>query len=205
MSSCRMQKPEVSYFRARLRTALRRRGNIQILYLSAHGDADQFCFDNKATSSVSYKTLGEILDQYLHADSYVHVIFGSCGAMAEKYRIEKLMPKQVYCVSGFTKEPTATDVAGHLVSVIEDDVSLFQKLSKRNSTICNGNTPLDSFSAELRRRWSAILKRHKENPIRSVLGSGGGTLVTATRDTHGRWRRRTTACMVASPAAGSVP
>lgn len=122
MSPCRIQRPDVSYLRARLRAALRRRGNLQILYLSAHGDKDQFCFDNKATSCVSYKTLGAMLGRYLRADDCVHVIFGSCGAMSPRYRVERAMPKQVYCVSGFTKEPTATDVSAHMASVIEDTV-----------------------------------------------------------------------------------
>lgn len=205
MSSCRIQRPDVSYLRDRLRTAIRQRGNLQILYLSAHGNKDQLCFDNKATSSVSYKTLGEFLGRYLRAGRSVHVILGSCGAMSEQYRIERVMPKQVYCISGFTQEPTAMDVSAHMVSVIEDDVSLFQQISKSNAAICNGRTPFDSLSANVRPRWLEILKRHKENPLRRVLGSGGGTLIMAKRDTRGNWRRRTITCMATPPAAGLTP
>ena len=194
MSPCRIRQPDVLTFQARLRTALKWRDNLQILYLSAHGSENQFCYDRNITSSVTYSSISQMLAKYLHPDNCVHVIFGSCGAMSPTHRIERCMPNQVHCVSGFTKEPTAADVSALLASIIEGDVSLFQKLSKCNVRICKDGISPEVATNSLTRRWNSILQRHKENPLRRVLGTGGEQVVTVKRNVRGHWHRRTTAC-----------
>jgi hypothetical protein len=106
-------------------------------------------------------------------------------------KIEELMPKTVYAVSGFTHCPRATDVAALVASNVEDDAKLFQKVVQSNRRAVIDQNPPQHISESARHLWESVLRHHRENPISNVQNGSGYSVVQAKR-VAGRdyWRRR---------------
>ena len=190
IAELRISNSSLNAMRRELTCFLRRHANLQLLYFSCHGNEDGFSFDERGDPTIPYSEFGEMLNSALSRHDCVHIVFGSCLAMASSICIEQYMPRSIYAVSGFTGCPKATDVAALQASIIQDDVALFEELSNA-SEIANRSEIVDRKIQEVRFKWQTIINQRKEDPKREIRSQSGVAVVTANRDEKGEnWNRR---------------
>lgn len=190
----RIKRPEPDALCQALTDFISDHDHLQVLYFSCHGNTSGFAFRQGDDADISYSEFSSILLNSLRNNDCVHIVFGSCKVMAAKPHVEESMPTQMYAITGFIDCPKPTDVSGLIVSIIQDDVALFQKLITESldsyGTGCSPNKMVDAIE-----KWKCIVKHHKEEPTREVPGTDGIAVVQATRDVAtGEWQRRTILC-----------
>lgn len=193
IDKCWIDSPSVEGLQNDLSAFISGHRNLQIIYFTCHGNPGSFCFGESCDTLISSEDFCEILSRSLTRDC-VHLVFGSCGAMAPREKIEQFMPSTVNAVSGFTYRPNPQQVAGLISSIIQDDVSLLEQLITGNANVCNGDVSSDQIPhfIEMMKR---TLDNHTEHPTREVQGNDGIAVITTRRDDEsGDWRRTYTLC-----------
>ena len=187
-----IDKSSVDCLKQEFTAFMKTRKNVQTLYFSAHGNTTGLCFNQSGNPTIPYSDLGELLTDSLCSENCIHLVFGSCEAMNPSVNVEKYMPKTIYAVSGFSGCPKSTDVAGLLASIVQDDVSLSEKLISENKNVyATGKTKMQDVYKVIE-KWKKILEQHQEDPTREVLNIAGISIVKKIRDEiTGKWKRRT--------------
>lgn len=164
----------------------------QIIYLSCHGDRLGLAFSSSAAPTITQHTLS----QWLHGMSPSGdrwLVFGFCYSMNSSVRIEKLMPKWVTRVGGFTEEPRAPEVAQLMAGITSNLHDWVHEVMEKTGELLEKYPPTneDPWKAT-ERAFNAAADITPDDPARNNLPSDRDSIIIATRNPDTlEWIRKT--------------
>lgn len=140
-------------FLRRMERALLENAEVQVVYISAHGERDQLGF--RGGDWVPYSDLARHLRNGVQS-SNVTLILGTCCALDPESTWLSDLPPSINRVAGFTAKPWDSDVAAMLASILLDDCERFALYSEANRRIFDRGGAVGERESAFRRLKEAF-------------------------------------------------
>jgi hypothetical protein len=162
---------------------------LQILYLSCHGNQDGVGFKGDGPVSILFDELFNAMKSAgRDAQKPVTVILGFCHAMDHPIKIEEFAPDWIFELVGFKESPTDLQVSELGAGIITDLVDFGKSLGKVFETEWPKHYSNDEYLSIFERLSKKAYTQFDKKPER-YLRAKAENLIWAVNYGNGQWKR----------------